>query len=75
MQLPEFLTEDAFGSIRLSGHRIALEHFVYFDNQGFSPEMLLGQFPHFVVGSDPQVDCVLFGESARGGCLRRKLPK
>jgi uncharacterized protein (DUF433 family) len=45
MQLPECLTKDASGSIRLTGHRIGLEHFVYFYNQGYSPEMLLGQFP------------------------------
>ena len=45
MKLPEFLTEASFGSIRLTGHRIALEHMVFYYNQGYSPEMLLGQFP------------------------------
>ena len=30
MQLPEFLTEQPTGSIRLTGHRIALEHVVYY---------------------------------------------
>jgi len=45
MQLPEFLTEQPGGSIRLNGHRIALEHVVYFYNQGWSAEMILGQFP------------------------------
>jgi uncharacterized protein (DUF433 family) len=45
MQLPEFLTRQPSGSIRLTGHRIALEHVVYVYNQGYSPEMILGQFP------------------------------
>jgi uncharacterized protein (DUF433 family) len=45
MQLPEFLNEDGSGSIRVSEHRISLEHFVHFYNQGYSAEMLLGQFP------------------------------
>jgi len=45
MQLPEFLTSQPGGSIRLTGRRIALEHVVYFYNQGYSPEMVLGQFP------------------------------
>lgn len=45
MQLPDFLSEQAPDSIRLTGHRIALEHFVHFYNQGYSPEMILGQFP------------------------------
>jgi uncharacterized protein (DUF433 family) len=45
MQLPEFLTEQHGGSFRLAGHRIALEHVLYFYNQGYSPEMILGQFP------------------------------
>ena len=44
MKLPDFLIDRA-GSIRLAGHRIALEHVVYFYNQGYSPEMLFGQFP------------------------------
>ena len=45
MQFPQYLTQDSSGSIRLTNHRIGLEHFVYFYNQGYSPEMLLGQFP------------------------------
>ena len=45
MILPEYLTQDAYGSIRLTGHRIGLEHVVHFYNQGYSPEMLHGQFP------------------------------
>lgn len=45
MELPHFLMEQPNGSIRLTGHRIALEHVVYFYNQGYAPEMILGQFP------------------------------
>jgi uncharacterized protein (DUF433 family) len=45
MQLPDFLTEQSAGAIRLTGHRIGLEHVIYFYNQGYSPEMILGQFP------------------------------
>lgn len=45
MNTPDFLVSDSYGSIRISGHRIGLEHFVHFYNEGYSPEMLLGQFP------------------------------
>ncbi len=45
MQLPDFLTEQPGGAIRPAGHRIGLEHLIHYYNQGFSPEMLLGQFP------------------------------
>jgi uncharacterized protein (DUF433 family) len=45
MRLPEFLTEHDPSSIRLKGHRIGLEHVVYYYNQGYTPEMILGQFP------------------------------
>jgi len=45
MELPNFLCLDEKGAIRLSGHRISLEHLVHFYNEGYSPEMLLGQFP------------------------------
>ena len=43
--LPEFLTRDDDGHVHVTGHRIALQHLVYFYNQGQSPEMLLCQFP------------------------------
>ncbi len=45
MQLPDFLFHPSPESIRLTGHRIGLEHVVDFYNQGFSAEMLLEQFP------------------------------
>lgn len=45
MNLPDFLEQQPRGSIRLAGSRIGLEHLVEFYNQGYSPEMLLAQFP------------------------------
>lgn len=45
MVLPDFLTEVPHGGIRVTGHRIGLEHLVDYYNQGFSAEMLLEQFP------------------------------
>ncbi len=43
--LPPCLHWHPDGEIRLVGHRIGLYHFVYYYNQGFTAEMILGQFP------------------------------
>jgi len=45
MTLPDFLTRIAPNEIFLTGHRIGLHHVVHFYNEGYSPEMLVGQFP------------------------------
>ena len=45
MELPEFLTDDGEGEIRLAGHRVWLHHLLYFYNQGHSAEMLGAQYP------------------------------
>ncbi|MFO0812551.1 MAG: DUF433 domain-containing protein [Gemmatales bacterium] len=45
LTLPDFLQRDEMGGIRLTGHRIGLHHFLYHYNQGYTAEMLLGQFP------------------------------
>jgi uncharacterized protein (DUF433 family) len=45
MNLPEFLVDHPDGEIRLTGHRIGLYHVVFYYNEGYSPEMLVGQFP------------------------------
>ncbi|HEV3258432.1 MAG TPA: DUF433 domain-containing protein [Gemmataceae bacterium] len=45
MKLPDFLTQDASGEIRLAGHRIGLLHLVHYYNEGYSAEMLVGQYP------------------------------
>jgi uncharacterized protein (DUF433 family) len=45
MTLPDFLTRDADVFIRLTDHRIGLQHVIYYFNEGYSPEMLSEQFP------------------------------
>jgi uncharacterized protein (DUF433 family) len=45
MTLPDSLTQHPHGELRLTGHRIGLEHVVQFYKQGFSPEMLHQQYP------------------------------
>src|SRR6266403_373117 len=45
MTLPDFLVQAPDGEIRLNGHRIGLLHLVHYYNEGFSPEMLAGQYP------------------------------
>ena len=39
------MTRGAKGEIRVTGHRIDVFHLVYFSNDGYSAEMLLGRFP------------------------------
>lgn len=45
MNLPDFLTQVEYGAIRLTGHRIGLEHVVQSYNEGYSAEMILCEFP------------------------------
>ena len=45
MNLPDFLTCEPTGEIRLAGRRIGLYHVVHYYNEGYSVEMLAGQFP------------------------------
>jgi uncharacterized protein (DUF433 family) len=45
MNLPDFLTQDAHGDIRLTGHRIGLFHVVRAYNDGCSPQELAAEFP------------------------------
>ena len=45
MTLPEFLSQNSNGEIRLAGHRIGLFHVVHYYNEGCSPEMLACQYP------------------------------
>ena len=49
MTLPDFLTQDSAGYVHLSGHRIGLQDIVFFYNEGYTPEMLLGQFPTLIL--------------------------
>jgi uncharacterized protein (DUF433 family) len=45
MNLPEFLQRHPDGEIGLAGHRIGLYHIVHHYNEGYSPEMLVCQYP------------------------------
>ncbi len=45
LELPDFLTRDELGQIDLSGHRVGLEHIVYFHNLGETAEQLVDRFP------------------------------
>ena len=45
MTLPDFLTRDRYGEIRLTGHRIGLYHLVFFHHRGESSEALISRFP------------------------------
>jgi uncharacterized protein (DUF433 family) len=45
MQLPDFLTQDRYGSIRLVGHRIGLRHVVELYNDAYTPALLHEHFP------------------------------
>ena len=45
MTLPDFLSREPGGFIRLAGHRIGLHHVIRSYNEGFSPEMIVGEYP------------------------------
>ena len=45
MKLPEFLTADDGGFIHAAGHRIGLHHVIRLYSEGYSPEMLVGEYP------------------------------
>lgn len=46
MVFPDFITHDPDdGEMRLTGHRIGVEHIVWFYNDGYSVEMLFAEFP------------------------------
>ena len=85
MNLPEFLVDHPDGEIRLTGHRISLYHVVYFYNEGFSPEMLVGQFPTlplalvhkviaFYLENQAEVDAYVAKEEAECERLRANAP-
>jgi uncharacterized protein (DUF433 family) len=44
MTLPDFLTADELGDIRLTGHRIGLAHVVRLYNEGYSVEMIASEY-------------------------------
>ncbi len=45
MNIPDFLTKTSEGEILLTGHRIGLFHVAHYYNEGYSPEMLVCQYP------------------------------
>jgi uncharacterized protein (DUF433 family) len=45
MKLPEFLSEDSLGWVHITGRRIGLMDLLHFYNEGYSPEMLLAEYP------------------------------
>lgn len=73
MVLSNFLARDPDGFVRLTGHRIGLHHLIRAYNEGFSPEMLLGEFPTlslalihkviaFYLENQPEVDRYIAAE-------------
>ena len=45
MNLPDFLAQDRYGYIHLTGHRIGLRHVVELFIDGYTPELLHDHFP------------------------------
>ena len=45
MNLPDFLTLHEFGAIRLTGHRIGLEHVIERYREEYTPEMIHDHYP------------------------------
>ncbi len=45
MELPDFLTRNSYGEIRLTGHRIGLLHVIDRYDEGCSPEEILREYP------------------------------
>ena len=45
MTLPDFLTQDKYGYVHVTGRRVGLVDLVLFYRQGDSPEMLHARFP------------------------------
>ena len=57
LTLPDFLEQEDFGFVRLTGHRIGLHHVVRLYNEGYTPEMICEELPslslskiHYVLG-------------------------
>ena len=45
MNLPDFLTRHPYNEIRLTGHRIGLEHVIQLYQEGLSPELVVEHYP------------------------------
>jgi uncharacterized protein (DUF433 family) len=55
MELPAFLTEDQYGEIRLTGHRIPLYTIVRLQREGLSPEQIAEELPTISLGQVQEV--------------------
>jgi uncharacterized protein (DUF433 family) len=73
MTLPDFLSREPDGFVHLTGHRIGLHHLIRSYNEGFSPEMILGEYPtlslaliHKVIAcyleNQPEIDAYITAE-------------
>jgi uncharacterized protein (DUF433 family) len=49
--LPEFLTRNQYGEIRLTGHRVGLLHIVDRYNEGCSAEAIVCEYPTLTLAS------------------------
>lgn len=85
LELPPFLTRRADGEIVITGTRVALYHFVFYFNQGESPEMLAARYPHirialvyqiigFYLDNQPAVDAFAIKYQAELDRLRAAGP-
>ncbi len=45
MNLPDFLSQDKYGYVHVTAHRVGLVEIIVFYRQGDSPEMLHARFP------------------------------
>jgi uncharacterized protein (DUF433 family) len=70
MDFPGFLTSNPDGSIRITGHRIGLEHILFHHNRGSNAEQIAAFFPtlsreliaqvvHFYQSNLAEIDCYL----------------
>jgi uncharacterized protein (DUF433 family) len=65
VDLPEFLDRDRYGEIRLRGHRIGLDHIVFFHTRGESAAQIASRFPSLPPGLVAAV--IAFYEANRDG--------
>jgi uncharacterized protein (DUF433 family) len=55
MNLPDFLTWHPYNEIRLTGHRIGLEHVVQLYQEGMSTELIVEHYPSLPLALVQQV--------------------
>ncbi len=86
MNLPDFLTQNEFGGIRVTGTRIGLETLLDFYTYGYSAEMIWAEYPTltlatihkviaFYLENKEDVDAYIARVDAKAEELRAKSPK